>query len=154
MQKKHEFSTFVRKLGFLMLKKVFVYAFCVSFACSMISCQGQSAGQAAVTGAVVGGVTGALIDSSNPWRGGLIGGVIGSIAGATIAEVSKQGGDEAARSGRPVEYTSEDGRMYRADPMYKTQGGHCYVVRERVWKDGKLVQEQLREICNYDRYDY
>jgi hypothetical protein len=138
-----------------MSKNLFIYSLLITAFVMLPSCQSQSTRQTAVTGAVIGGVAGALIDSSNPWRGGLIGGVLGTITGATIAEISKRGGDEASRAQRPVQYVSEDGRVYRADPLYQTQGGRCYVVRERVWKNGKLVQEQLREICNYQHYsDY
>ena len=90
-----------------------------------------------------------MIDSSNPWRGGLIGGVIGLIAGATISEISKRASREAAEHNQSVEYRSEDGRIYRLDPIKSSNGGKCTKVRERIWKDGVLVQDQVRDVCEH-----
>jgi hypothetical protein len=111
--------------------------------------------EGAGAGAVVGGVAGALLDHHNPWRGGIIGGVIGAVAGATITELSARASREAALEGRPVEYRTEDGRgVYRADPVgpYDSRT-RCSKIHERVWEDGRLVKDQIREVCEGTKYE-
>jgi hypothetical protein len=99
-------------------------------------------------GAGVGGIAGALLDSHNPWRGGLIGAALGAVAGATITELSARASREAAYSGRPVEYRTEDGRgVYRADPVGSNPQTRCSKIHERAWEDGRLVKDQIREVC-------
>ena len=48
----------------------------VLFGCTKYHAQGAGAG------AALGGVAGALLDSKNPWRGGVIGAAIGGVTGA------------------------------------------------------------------------
>jgi hypothetical protein len=118
----------------------------LSFGCTPYHTQGAG------TGAAIGGVTGALLDHRNPWRGGIIGGVLGAIAGATITDISLQASREAASHDRPVEYRTEDGRgVYRADPLGHDDRTRCKRIQERVWEDGRLVKDQVREICEGER---
>ncbi|MCX8034013.1 MAG: glycine zipper 2TM domain-containing protein [Thermodesulfovibrio sp.] len=109
-------------------------------------------------GALVGGVAGALLDKKNPWRGGVIGAGLGAVLGATIADISKRGSREAYQSGRPVEYRTEDGRgYYRAEPTsdyyYKDPYTKCRKVSEKVWEDGKLVKDTVKEICESEKQE-
>ncbi|MGD0883286.1 MAG: hypothetical protein ABSA46_00170 [Thermodesulfovibrionales bacterium] len=105
-------------------------------------------------GGAEGGITGTILDHSNPWRGGVIGAVGGAIAGATIADISYRGAQEAARAGRPVEYRTENGRgRYYAEPQEYNPQTRCRRVHERVWADGRLVKDQVREICEETRYE-
>jgi hypothetical protein len=107
-----------------------------------------------LTGGAIGGIAGALLDHRNPWRGGIIGAGIGALAGVTIAEISNRGSREAYTSGRPVEYYTEDRRgRYYAEPMDYDERTKCRKVRERVWEDGRLVKDQVREICESTSYD-
>lgn len=108
----------------------------------------------ATAGGAIGGVTGAIIDSSNPWRGGVIGAVIGAIAGATIADISVRGSREVYTTGRPVEYTTEDRRgRYYAEPLEYNSQTKCRKVREKVWEDGRLVRDTVREVCEGERIE-
>ena len=110
--------------------------------------------EGAATGAAVGGVTGAILDHRNPWRGGIIGAALGAIIGATITDISLRASREAAMSGRPVEYRTEDGRgVYYAEPLEYDRYTRCRKVHERVWEDGRLVKDQIREICEGERYE-
>jgi uncharacterized protein YcfJ len=110
--------------------------------------------EGAGAGAVIGGVAGALIDSRNPWRGGVIGGVIGALAGGTFVELSARASREAALAQRPVEYRTEDGRgVYRADPMGYDEKTRCSKIQERVWENGRLVKDQIKEVCEGTRYE-
>lgn len=109
-------------------------------------------------GALVGGVAGALLDSKNPWRGGVIGAGLGAVFGATIADISTRGSREAYQTGQPVEYRTEDGRgYYRAEPTsdyyYKDPYTKCRKVSEKVWEDGKLVKDTVKEICESEKQE-
>jgi len=105
-------------------------------------------------GGAEGGITGTILDRSNVWRGGVIGAVVSAIAGATIADISYRGAQEAARAGRPVEYRTEDGRgRYHAEPEEYDPQTRCRKVHEKIWTDGRLVKDQVREICEGARYE-
>lgn len=103
-------------------------------------------------GAGVGGVAGALLDHKNPWRGGVIGAALGAIFGATIADVAVKASQESAVAGRPVEYRTTDGRgVYRADPIDYNARTNCHKVQERVWEDGRLIRDQIKEVCEGEK---
>lgn len=105
-------------------------------------------GEGAAVGAVVGGTAGVLFSRRHPWRGGIIGGVLGAIAGATLADISERAAMEAARTQQPAEYRTEDGRgLYRAEPMDYNATTRCRKVRERVWEDGQLIRDGVKEVC-------
>jgi hypothetical protein len=110
--------------------------------------------EGAAAGGAVGGVTGAILDHKNPWRGGVIGAALGAIMGATIADISYRGSREAAREGRPVEYTTDNGRgMYRAEPGEYDARTRCRKVHEKTYEDGRLVRDHVREVCEGTRYE-
>lgn len=105
-------------------------------------------------GGLVGGVAGALLDRKNPWRGGIIGAGLGAVAGATLADISVRGSREAARSGKPVEYWTDDRRgRYHAEPLEYDEYTKCRKIRERVWEDGRLIKDHVKEICEGQRYE-
>ena len=110
--------------------------------------------EGAGVGSVIGGIAGALLDQHNPWRGGVIGGALGAVAGASLTEISARAAREAAVSQRPVEYRTEDGRgVYRADPISYDARTKCTKIRERVWENGRLVKDQVREVCQGTKYE-
>lgn len=110
--------------------------------------------QGAGAGGVVGGAAGALLDHKNPWRGGLIGAALGGVFGATITDVSMRASQESAAYNRPAEYRTTDGRaVYRADPLPADDQTRCKKVRERVWESDRLVKDQVREVCEGERYE-
>jgi phage tail tape-measure protein len=126
----------------------------VVFLLGLVSGCTQYHAQGAAAGGVIGGIAGALLDSKNPWRGGVIGAALGGAAGATITDVSMRASQEAASSGKPVAYMTEDGRaVYRADPVDYNARTKCHKVQERVWEDGKLIKDQVREVCEGDKYE-
>jgi len=110
--------------------------------------------EGAAVGGAMGGLAGAFLDDSNPWRGGVIGAALGAVFGATIADVSVRGSQEAAYYGRPVEYRTEGGRgVYRADPIQYNPRTKCHKVQERTWEDGRLVRDQIREVCESNKVE-
>jgi hypothetical protein len=106
----------------------------------------QAAGS--MTGGTYGGIAGAILDSRNPWRGGVIGAALGALAGATIADVSVRGAREVVTVNRPVEYRTEDLRgHYYAEPLGYDDGRRCRKVREKVYADGMLVKTRVVLYC-------
>jgi hypothetical protein len=104
-----------------------------------------------VAGAQLGGLAGALLDRNNPWRGGIIGAALGAFFGATLGDISDRGAYESVRNNAPVEYHTKDGRgLYRADPEDYDSRTRCYRVRERVYEDGRLIRDHVKEVCERD----
>jgi len=128
---------------------VLVLAFLVTVAgCTPYHAQGAG------TGGAVGGIAGALLDRHNPWRGGVIGAALGAIMGATLTDISMRGSQEAAYSGRPVEYRTEDGRgVYRAEPEGYNERTRCHKVHEKVYEDGRLVKDHMKEVCEGEKME-
>lgn len=103
--------------------------------------------QGAGAGAAVGAGAGALIDQNNRWRGAVIGAALGAVLGGTLTEISTRASREAAQQNRPVTYQSTDGwQRVEAYPQGPAATG-CRQVQERVYQNGQLVREQLREVC-------
>ncbi|HMK43366.1 MAG TPA: glycine zipper 2TM domain-containing protein [Dissulfurispiraceae bacterium] len=120
----------------------------VSVGCTQYHAQGAGAG------GVAGGLAGALLDHRNPWRGGVLGAAIGGAFGATMTDISMRASQEAVAANRPVEYRTTDGRgVYRADPLPVDEQTRCKKVRERVWENDRLVKDQVREVCEGERYE-
>jgi hypothetical protein len=111
--------------------------------------------QGAGGGALVGGAAGALLDKKNHWRGGVYGAGLGALLGATLTDVSMRGSQEAAQANQPVVYRSDQGNYtYRADPYYDQNAStRCKKVRERVYENDRLVKDQVKEVCEGQRYD-
>jgi outer membrane lipoprotein SlyB len=119
----------------------------------LMGCTTPRSYQGAEVGGVLGGIAGALLDR-NPWRGGVIGGVLGAVAGATLTEISARAAREAVIYNQPVEYRTEDGRgIYWAEPMGYDEQTRCSKIHERVWEDGRLVKDQIREVCEGTKYE-
>jgi outer membrane lipoprotein SlyB len=130
-----------KKVLLLLVLAMVVFASCVAYE------QQTPAVRGGAVGAGVGGLAGALLDS-NPWRGGIIGGALGAVLGATLGQLSDQAAREAAQSNRPVEYRTEDGRgRYYAEPQGYDAHTKCHKVHEKVWEEGRLVRDQVKEVC-------
>ena len=104
--------------------------------------------QGAGVGAAVGAGAGALIDKNNRWRGAVLGGALGAVLGGTLTEISSRAAREAVAEGRPVSYQSADGwQRLDAYPQSGRGPSGCAQVQERVYQNGQLVREQMREVC-------
>ncbi len=118
----------------------------LTVACTQYHAQGAGAG------GVVGGIAGALLDRKNPWRGGVVGAALGALAGATLTDVSMRASQEAAATGKPVQYATEDGRgVYRAEPVGYNAQTKCHKVHEIVTENGKVVKDQIKEVCEGEK---
>ncbi len=109
--------------------------------------------QGAAVGGAAGAGIGALIDRHNRWRGAAIGTAIGALVGGTMTEISARAAREAAAENRPVVYKSEGGRtVVESTPLPQQDAStHCHKVRTRVWRDGTLVKDTVREVCESDK---
>ncbi len=135
------------------MKKLVLFLVILALSGLLFSCT-QYHAQGAGAGAAIGGIAGALLDHKNPWRGGVIGAALGGVAGATLTDISMRASQEAAASGKPVEYRTTDGRgVYRADPVDYSAQTKCHKVRERVWENDQLVKDQVKEVCESDKYE-
>lgn len=133
------------------MKRVISSIILLSFLMLIAGCT-QYHAQGAGAGGVIGGIAGALLDRKNPWRGGVVGAVLGGIAGATLTDVSARASQEAAQQNRPVQYRTTDGRgVYEAYPLEYNAQTKCHKVQEKVWEDGKLVKDQIKEICEGEK---
>lgn len=112
----------------------------------------QTSYEGGLIGAATGAAAGSILTNNNKWKGGVIGGVIGALAGATISEIAKRGAIEAAQNNQPVRYQSNDGRVvYQAQPDGYDAQTRCHKVHEQIYENGKLVKDQVREVCNSDK---
>lgn len=103
--------------------------------------------QGAGAGAALGAGAGALIDGNNRWRGAVLGGALGAVAGGTLTEISSRAAQDAVAQNQTVAYQTANGsQRVVARPSGRAANG-CRVVHERVYQDGKLVQDRSREVC-------
>ena len=94
---------------------------------------------------------GAVLVEKNQWRGGVIGAISGAVAGTTVKEISARGTREAAQSNKPVEYVTMDGHtVYKAYPLDYDERAKCHRVQEKIWEDGRLIKDQIEEVCEAD----
>ncbi len=127
----------------------------IGFSSILTSCAGYpspATTQGAAVGGGLGAVTGLLIDKNNRWRGAVIGGLIGAALGGTVTAISERAAREAAAEGRPVAYQSNDGfQRVEATPISYNAQTNCHKVHERIWQEGKLVKDEVREVCESER---
>ncbi len=99
-------------------------------------------------GAGHGGPAGTLIDKENRWRWGVLGAEIGGVVTGTVTEISQKAAVEAVQESRPVIYQSNDGvQRVEETPVSYNAETRCHKVRERVWQEGQLVKDEVKEVC-------
>jgi hypothetical protein len=89
-----------------------------------------------------------LVEKSSSWRGGSIGASLGGPIEGKIKEISAQASREAAREGKPVAYLSLDGfQRVETFPVGKGESTKCRLVREKIFQEGKLIRDEIKEFC-------
>ncbi len=130
------------------MKKILVYILAIGIIAVSSGCATTASQQGGIAGAVTGGVAGALLMPRNPLAGGIIGAMVGGAFGASIAEISAQASREAVISNKPVRYVSEDRRVvYIAKPLGYHRYSRCRKVKEKVWKNNRLVLTRTISVC-------
>lgn len=108
--------------------------------------------ESAALGGAIGAAAGALIDQNNSWRGAVIGGSLGAALGGITTEMAARAARESAMTGRPVAYQSTDGwQRVEANPVAYNTHTKCHKVRERIWQDGQLIKDRIREVCEGEK---
>ena len=111
--------------------------------------------EGAAVGGGFGAAAGAMIDRNNPWRGAVIGGLLGAALGGTLTEISARAAREAVQTGKPVAYQRQNGwERVEAYPIGYNAQTKCHKVRERIWKDGELIEDKITEICKGEKTEY
>lgn len=68
--------------------------------------------------------------------------------GATFTELSARAAREAAVSGKPVEYRTEDHRgIYRGERIAYYASTRCSLIHERLWENERLIKDRVKEVC-------
>jgi hypothetical protein len=89
-----------------------------------------------------------LVEKANTWRGGAIGASLCNPIEGKIKEISHQASREAAQEGSPVAYLSLDGfQRVETYPVGKGESKNCRLVREKIFQEGKLIRDEIKEIC-------
>lgn len=102
---------------------------------SLMGCSMSNKVQTSALLGTVGGAVGAVLDSNNRWRGGSIGAATGAITGALLYETVNGGRNETVTEVIPTPITE------------------CKKVREREWKNGVIIKDEVREICDSRKTD-
>lgn len=89
-----------------------------------------------------------LVEKTTSWRGGAIGASLGSPIEGNITQISAQASREAAKEGRPTVYLSLDGfQRVETLPVGKSKSAQCRLVREKIFQEGKLIRDEIKEVC-------
>ncbi|MFH0788444.1 MAG: hypothetical protein V2B13_12640 [Pseudomonadota bacterium] len=92
--------------------------------------------------------SGELIDKNTTWRGGAIGAGLSKPLEGRLSKIAARASGEAAREGRPTAYLSIDGfQRVEAYPLEKGSKPNCRQIREQIYQNGKLVQDETKEVC-------
>ncbi len=107
-------------------------------------------------GAVIGAGLGALLGQAigGNTEGTLIGLGAGTLLGALVGNAVDQSYDaarEAARTNKKVVYYDKHGSAVEAIPEGYNQQTNCDKITKRVWKNGKLISENVEEICEEEK---
>ncbi|MFQ5914038.1 MAG: YMGG-like glycine zipper-containing protein [Nitrospinota bacterium] len=135
------------------MQKITAWFVVVAFGSVLLSsCTSPRTQQGAAAGGALGAAAGALVDKHNRWRGAIVGGLLGAALGGTVTEISSRASREAAQTGRPVAYQSADGwQKVEAAPVAYNAQTRCHKVRERTWQSGKLVKDEIKEVCEGEK---
>jgi hypothetical protein len=102
----------------------------------------------AVTGAGMGALVGQAIggNTHSTLAGLAAGTIIGILVGNAIDQ-NYQAARDAALYNKTILYYDKNGQAVEATPEGSV-GATCRNVRKRVWKNGKMIDETVEEICS------
>jgi hypothetical protein len=132
----------------LQRKKIQIFLFCLLSLGLLSSCSTDKASKGAGLGGSIGAVAGVILDTQKSWRGGVIGGALGAVLVSGVTEISTRVSREAGREGMSVAYQSTDGfQRVEATPLGLGSNPNCRLIREHIYQEGKLVRDEIREVC-------
>jgi uncharacterized protein YcfJ len=116
--------------------------------CAWFDKQSKNTKTGAGIGAVVGGLAGLIIDSRNPWRGGILGVAIGAVSGGLIGNIIDSSAHQAAHKNTCVKYrrTTENGHKEEVIAKPKCAKDNYKLVNVKYVRDGKVVGEETKKV--------
>lgn len=99
-------------------------------------------------GAATGGLAGILIDSHNPWRGGVIGAALGAVSGVILGDIINHSAQEAAQHNASVKYsrTTENGTNEEVVATPQGTKDDYKLVSIKYVQDGKVMGEEMQRV--------
>src|SRR4030042_2485907 len=99
-------------------------------------------------GGGVGGIAGLIIDSHNPWRGGILGVAIGAVAGGVIGNIIDHSTREAASKNATVKYsrTTENGTKEEVVATPRATEKNSKLVSVKYARNGKVMGEEIQKV--------
>ena len=118
--------------------------------CAAIDEMGSGTKTGAGIGALTGGVAGAIINSKNPWMGGVIGAATGAVVGGVIGNISERAANESAKNDKSTQWdrTTDDGTREKVVAEYLGVEGSSELVKLKYYRDGRLVREEIKRVPN------
>jgi len=116
--------------------------------CAWFEKQSPKTKTGAGVGAVVGGIAGLIIDSHNPWRGGILGVAIGAVAGGMVGNIIDHSTREAASKNATVKYsrTTENGSKEEVVATPRGTENNSKLVSVKYARDGKVMGEEIQRV--------
>ncbi len=134
------------------MKKLLLFSILIAcmleYSCSWFEQQSKKTKEGTGIGAVVGGLAGLIIDSHNPWRGGVIGAAIGAVSGGVIGNIIDHSANEAAHRNKSIKYhrTTENGTKEEVTATPHGSNGNYKLVTVKYVRDGKVVGEEVKQV--------
>jgi uncharacterized protein YcfJ len=121
---------------------------CLLCSCAWFDQQSKNTKAGTGIGAIVGGLAGLIIDSHNPWRGGVLGVAIGAVSGGLIGNIIDSSAHQAARKNTCVKYrrTTENGHKEEVIAKPTATKNNYKVVTVKYVRDGKVVGEETKTV--------
>ena len=118
-----------------------ITAFLLTF---FLSCSSEKAYQIGP----VGGSDAPLVEKISTWKGGVMGAALGNPIEGKVMDVAVRASKEVAKEGKPVAYLSLDGfQRLEVYPVGKISKSNCRLIREQIFQEGKLIRDEVKEVC-------
>ena len=116
--------------------------------CAAIDEMGTGTKTGAGIGAATGAVAGAIINSGNPWMGGVIGAATGAVLGGVIGNISERAANESAKNDKSTQWNraTDDGTKEKIVAEYLGVEGDSELVKLKYYRNGALVREEIERV--------
>ena len=132
------------RIRYLILLLVFLIA---AQGCTWFQQQSRGTKTGTGVGAALGGIAGLIIDSHNPWRGGILGVAAGAIAGGLTGNIIDHATKESVSKNAPAKYyrTTENGTNEEVHANPAGKEGDYKLVTVKYVRNGSVIGEEVRQ---------